>query len=342
MGGRLNNQEICETNADRLDPQIELPSGHDQRRQPNIIFLRKSPTITGLDLRALGRHYMTERNKMSLPRLFSKVRKGEPITMLTCYDYPTAYFQNEAGIDMILVGDSLGMTMLGYDSTLPVTMDDMIRHSQAVRRGAPHVWLIGDMPYMTYQPSVESAIRNAGRFMAEAGCDAIKLEGGVEMADRMAGIVAAGIPAMGHLGLTPQSASSLGGFRVQGKSALQAKKIIDDARALEEAGAFAILLEMVPDRVSKIITERAENCFIISLGSGLDAHGQLLIYHDMFGLYPKFKPRMAKVFGNAGEVILEGLRQYAKEVRDLTFPAPEHYFGIKDEEFEELLNILDK
>ena len=189
---------------------------------------------------------MSERKKVTLPTLFKKVADGEPISMLTCYDYPTAHFQDQAGIDMVLVGDSLGMTMLGYESTLPVTMEDMIRHAQAVRRGAPNVWLIGDMPYMTYQPSVESAIRNAGRFMAEAACDAIKLEGGAEMADRVAGIVAAGIPAMGHLGLTPQSMSALGGFRVQGRGALQAKKIVDDAKALEEAGVFAILLEMVP------------------------------------------------------------------------------------------------
>jgi 3-methyl-2-oxobutanoate hydroxymethyltransferase len=283
---------------------------------------------------------MSERKKVMLPTLFKKVADGEPITMLTCYDYPTAYFQDQAGIDMVLVGDSLGMTMLGYESTLPVTMEDMIRHAQAVRRGAPNVWLIGDMPYMSYQPSVESAIRNAGRFMAEAGCDAIKLEGGAEMADRMAGIVASGIPAMGHLGLTPQSVSALGGFRVQGRGALQAKKIIDDAKALEEAGAFAILLEMVPDRVCKLITERAKNCFIISLGSGLDAHGQLLIYHDMFGLYPRFKPRMAKVFGEAGQVILNGLKQYVEEVTNKTFPQPEHWFGMKDEDYEELLKLL--
>ena len=231
---------------------------------------------------------MSDRKKMTLPGLFKKVSSNEPITMLTCYDYPTGYFQEQAGIDMILVGDSLGMTMLGYESTLPVTMEDMIRHSQAVRCGSPNAWLIGDMPYMSYQPSVESAIRNAGRFMAEASCDAIKLEGGVEMADRMAGIVHSGIPAMGHLGLTPQSVSALGGFRVQGKGAEQAKKIIDDARALEEAGAFAILLEMVPDRVCQLITERARSSFIISLGSGPHAHGQLLIYHDAFGLYPRF------------------------------------------------------
>lgn len=283
---------------------------------------------------------MSERKKVMLPTLFKKVEQGEPITWLTCYDYPTAHFQEQAGIDMILVGDSLGMTMLGYDSTLPVTMTDMIRHTQAVRRGSPNAFLVGDMPYMSYQPSVETAVRNAGRFMAEAACDGIKLEGGAEMADRIAAIVAAGIPAIGHLGLTPQSASALGGFRLQGKGALQAKKIIDDAKALEEAGAFAILLEMVPDRVCQIITERAENCIIMSLGSGPHAHGQLLIYHDLFGLYPKFTPKMAKVYGNAGEVILNGLKQYVGEVQNQEFPQPANYFGMKNEEYDELLKLL--
>jgi 3-methyl-2-oxobutanoate hydroxymethyltransferase len=283
---------------------------------------------------------MTDRKKVTLPALFSKVGKSDPITMLTCYDYPTAHLQEQAGIDMILVGDSLGMTMLGYESTLPVTMEDMIRHAQAVRRGSPNAWLIGDMPYMSYQPSVETAIRNAGRFMAEASCDAIKLEGGIEMADRIAGIVRAGIPAMGHLGLTPQSVSALGGFRVQGKGALQAKKIVEDAKALEQAGAYAILLEMVPDRLCGLITERASDCFIISLGSGPHAHGQLLIYHDMFGLYPRFKPKMAKVFGEAGKVILEGLQQYVQEVSQRTFPQPENWFGMSDEEFDELQRLV--
>ena len=285
---------------------------------------------------------MPDRKKITLPALFQKVAAREPVTMLTCYDFPTATFQEQAGIDIILVGDSLGMTMLGYETTLPVTMDDMVRHTQAVRRGAPTAWLIGDMPYMSYQPSVETAIRSAGRFMAETGCDSVKLEGGVEMADRMAGIVACGIPAMGHLGLTPQSATALGGFRVQGKGAAQAKKIIDDAKALEQAGAYAILLEMVPDRVSQLITERAEKCFIISLGSGPHAHGQLLIYHDMFGLYPRFKPRMAKVYADAGQVILNGLKQYVAEVSGKTFPQPENWFGMSDEEYEELLQLLDK
>ncbi len=285
---------------------------------------------------------MTEsRKKMTLPGLYQKVADKQPITWLTCYDYPTAYMQDQAGVDMILVGDSLGMTMLGFDSTLPVTMDDMIRHSAAVRRGAPNVWLVGDMPYMTYQPSVESAIRNAGRFMAEAGCDCIKLEGGVAMADRIKGIVDAGIPAIGHLGLTPQSVSALGGFKLQGKSAALAKKIVDDAKALEDAGAFCILLELVPDRLCKLITERAKNAIIMSLGSGPDAHGQLLIYHDAFALYPKFKPRMAKVFADAGAVIREGLNGYVKEVTEKTFPAKENWFGMPDEEYDELLKMLE-
>jgi 3-methyl-2-oxobutanoate hydroxymethyltransferase len=283
---------------------------------------------------------MAERKKMTLPKLFKKVADGEKITWLTCYDYPTAYLQDQAGVDVILVGDSLGMTMLGYESTLPVTMEDMIRHTQAVRRGAPNVWLVGDMPYMSYQPSVETAIRNAGRFMAEAGCDSIKLEGGAEMADRIQGIVRAGIPAIGHLGLTPQSASALGGFRLQGKSAATAKKIIDDAKALEQAGAFMILLELVPDRVCKLITERSEGCIIMSLGSGPDAHGQLLIYHDMFGLYPRFKPKMAKVFADAGKVILDGLKGYVQEVTDGTFPQPQNWFEMSEEEYQELINLL--
>lgn len=279
---------------------------------------------------------MTERKKITLPYLFQKTVDQEPISWLTCYDYPTAYLQEQAGVEMILVGDSLGMTMLGFDSTLPVTMDDMIRHASAVRRGAPTAFVVGDMPYMTYQPGNEIAVKNAGRFMAEAGCDAIKLEGGVAMAPRIKAIVDAGIPAIGHLGLTPQSVAALGGFRLQGKDASLAQKIADDAKALEEAGAFAILLELVPDRLCKLITERANNCIIMSLGSGPDAHGQLLIYHDMFGLYPKFKPKMAKVFGNAGEVILNGLSQYVSEVKNQTFPAKENYFGMSDEEFDEL------
>jgi 3-methyl-2-oxobutanoate hydroxymethyltransferase len=282
---------------------------------------------------------MAEWQKVTLTALYDKMRKGLPITMITCYDYPMADLVEKAGLDMVLVGDSLGMTILGYDSTLPVTQDVMIPHVQAVRRGSPNCWLIGDMPYMTYQPSVETAIRCAGRFMAEAACDAVKLEGGREMADRIEGIVKSGIPCMGHLGLTPQSVSALGGYKVQGRGAAQARKIVDDARGLEEAGCFSILLEMVPDRVCQLITERA-GIPIISLGSGPHAHGQLLIFHDMFGLYPKFKPKMAKVYGDAGQVILSGLQQYVTEVSQREFPKPENWFGIKDDEYAELKRML--
>ncbi|MCU0508556.1 MAG: 3-methyl-2-oxobutanoate hydroxymethyltransferase [Anaerolineae bacterium] len=280
-----------------------------------------------------------QRKKVTLPVLFDKMAKNTPLTMVTCYDYPMAYLVEQAGIDIVLVGDSLGMTILGFDSTLPVTMNDMIRHAQAVRRGTPSGWLIGDMPYMSYQASDESAVLNAGRFMAEAACDGIKLEGGVEVCSRVRAIVAAGIPVMGHLGLTPQSVSSLGGFRLQGKSGKQAKKIVDDAKALEDAGAMAILLELVPDQVCQIITERSK-VPIISLGSGPNAHGQLLIFHDMFGLYPRFTPKMAKQYGNAGKVIADGLKEYVNEVTSKAFPEPERYFGIKEEELAELKRLI--
>ncbi|MGH9320104.1 MAG: 3-methyl-2-oxobutanoate hydroxymethyltransferase [Vicinamibacteria bacterium] len=281
---------------------------------------------------------MTE-NRIQLPALMKKMADGRPLTMVTCYDYSMAHLVEKAEVDMVLVGDSLGMTMLGFEGTLPVTMEDMIRHTQAVRRGAPSRWLVGDMPYMSYQPSDETAVRNAGRFMAETGCDAVKLEGGRAMASRLRTIAEAGVSAMGHLGLTPQSASALGGFRVQGRSSTEAARIVEDARLLEEAGAFAILLEMVPDRVCKLVTERAR-IPIISLGSGLQAHGQLLIFHDMFGLYPRFKPRMAKQYADAGELILGGLRRYVAEVGERRFPQPENWFGIKDDEFAELERML--
>ncbi len=284
---------------------------------------------------------MADRKKVSLPVLFDKMEKGIPLTMVTCYDYPMAYLVEEAGIDIVLVGDSLGMTILGYDSTLPVKMDDMVLHAQAVRRGTPNSWLIGDMPYMTYQASDESAVLNAGRFMAEAACDGIKLEGGQEVVSRVRAIVNAGIPVMGHLGLTPQSVSSLGGFRLQGKSATQAKKIMDDAKALEDAGAMSILLELVPDEVCRLITERS-GIPIISLGSGPNASGQLLIFHDMFGLYPKFTPKMAKKYGDAGKVIGDGLKQYVAEVTGKVFPEPERYFGLKPDVYQDLLKLLEK
>ena len=215
------------------------------------------------------------RKKTTLPWLFKKKEEGKPIAMLTCYDFPTAFLDEKAGVDIILVGDSLGMTMLGYNSTLPVTMDDMVRHAQAVRRGAPNTWLVVDMPYMSYQPSVETAVRSAGRFMAETECDAVKLEGGAEMADRVSALVSVGIPVMGHLGLTPQSASALGGYRLQGKTAEAGRRIVKDARVLEDAGVFAMVIEVVPYQVCQLVSANAKGPIIISQGSGPHADGQL-------------------------------------------------------------------
>jgi 3-methyl-2-oxobutanoate hydroxymethyltransferase len=286
---------------------------------------------------------MTEsKKKLTLPGLFKKKEIGEPISMITCYDYPTAFFEEQAGIDIILVGDSLGMTILGYGTTLPVTMDDMVRHSQAVRRGAPNTWLVVDMPYMSYQPSVETAVRSAGRLMAETECDAVKLEGGAEFADRISAIVTAGIPVMGHLGLTPQSVGALGGYRLQGKTAERACKIVEDAQVLEQAGAYAIVVEVVPQQVCKLIHERARGSIIIGQGSGPYADGQILIFHDMFGLYPRFKPRMAKVYADAAEVITGGLRKYVEEVGAKEYPRPENWFAMSGDELRQLNRLLGK
>jgi 3-methyl-2-oxobutanoate hydroxymethyltransferase len=246
---------------------------------------------------------------------------------------------DKAGIDIVLVGDSLSMTELGNATTLPVSMDTMVVHAAAVTRGCRYGFVIGDMPYMTYQPSDETAIKNAGRFMAESGCDAIKLEGGITMAERMRAIVEAGIPAMGHLGLTPQSMSALGGFKAQGKDAVHAKRVMDDAIALEQAGAFAILLECVPSRVSKLITERAK-IPIISIGAGPDCDGQLLIFHDMFNMFPAFTPKFAKRYGDVAKVIGDGLARYVEEIQSGAFPEPQNTFTISDEQYDELLAML--
>ena len=279
------------------------------------------------------------REKVTLPVLYEKMRKGQKITMLTCYDYPTALLQEKAGVDIILVGDSLGMTVLGYESTLPVTMDVMIPHAQAVRRGAPGAFLIGDMPYMSYQISVEEAVRNAGRFMQEAGCDAVKLEGGSNVAGVIRALTQATIPVMGHLGLTPQSIAMLGGFKSQGRSAEAAKKVIDDARLLEESGAVAILLEAIPPEVGKIITERA-GVPIISIGAGPHCHGQLLIAHDMLGFFDRFTPKFVKKYANVNEVMLKAFQEYINDVETGAFPDERHNYTMKAGEFERLKAIL--
>ncbi len=281
---------------------------------------------------------MRERAKVTLPQLWEMKRSGQKITMITAYDYPTGVWAERAALDIVLVGDSMAMTVLGYDTTLPATMAELIAHSQAVTRGCKTPFVLGDMPYMSYQPSVEMAVQNAGRFMSEGRCDGIKLEG--RMTERVEAIVNAGIPVMGHLGLTPQSASMLGGFKVQGKDALMAKTILDDAKALEEAGAFSVLLECVPSRVSKLVTERAE-IPIISIGAGPDCDGQVLIFHDMFGLYPAFTPKFAKQYADLGETIVQGLERFAEEVRGGVFPEPKHCFTISGDQYEELLAMLE-
>ncbi|MCL4535129.1 MAG: 3-methyl-2-oxobutanoate hydroxymethyltransferase [Bacteroidetes bacterium] len=282
---------------------------------------------------------MSERTKVTVQRLQEMKQKGEKITMITAYDYPTGVFVDQAGMDIVLVGDSLGMTLLGWNTTLPVTMEDMIPHARAVVRGCKSGFVLGDMPYMTYQPSIADAVRNAGRFMAEAATDGIKLEGGIAVADRVEAIVKSGIPVMGHLGLTPQSMSALGGFKAQARGAATAKRLYDDCMALQDAGAFSILLECVPARVAGVIARKCE-IPIISIGAGVECDGQLLIFHDCFGLYPNFTPKFAKVYGNAGEVILNGLRTYVDEVQRGAFPEPKHSFSIPEDEFRQFEEMV--
>lgn len=269
------------------------------------------------------------------------IEENEKITYLTAYDYLTAKYQERAGIDMILVGDSLGMVTLGYDTTFPVTMNDMIRHCQAVRRGAPNTFIVGDMPYMSYQVSDEQAVENAGRFVKEALCDCIKLEGaGPVIESRVRAITQAGILVMGHIGLTPQFAGQLGGYKAQGKTADAALKLIEQARRLEEAGAAMILVEGVPAVVGKAITERA-GIPILGIGAGSFTHGQLLIYADMVGLYDNFTPKFVKKYANIGEALLNSFTEYAKEVKEGNFPIDaEHAYKISKEEEEKLINIL--
>jgi 3-methyl-2-oxobutanoate hydroxymethyltransferase len=251
--------------------------------------------------------------------------------MLTAYDYPTALLEDRAGIEIILVGDSLGMTVLGYENTVPVTMDEMIHHTKAVTRGAKYALIIGDMPFMSYNTSERDAILNAGRFMKEGGADAVKLEGGASVKETVRAIVRAGIPVMGHLGLTPQTISMLGGFKVQGKDAQAAQKIIDDALSLEDAGAFSVLLEAIPAPVAKRITERL-NVPTIGIGAGVHCDGQVLVVHDMLGLFDRFTPKFAKRYVNASELMLKAFDAYREEVLKGTFPTDQHSFHIDEKE----------
>ncbi len=276
-----------------------------------------------------------ERAKTTLTDINRKKADGVKISMLTAYDYPTAKIIDDAGIDSILVGDSLGMVALGYDSTVPVTMDEMIHHSKAVRRGTKYAFLIGDMPFLSYQVTKEDAVRNAGRFMKEAGCDAVKLEGGSEVADIVKAIVDAGIPVLGHLGLTPQTVSKLGGYRVQGKDADSAKKIIDQALEIEKAGCFAIVLECVPDQVAKIVTEKL-SIPTISCGAGPYCSGQVLVTNDMLGLFDRFVPKFVKQYVKLSPLISDAVKAYKDDVEGGKFPGKEHSFVIKEEEMDKL------
>lgn len=280
-----------------------------------------------------------QRPKVTIHTLLEKMERGEQITMLTAYDYPIALLEERAGIDIILVGDSLGMTVLGYETTLPVSMDEMINHAAAVRRAAPTAYLVGDMPYMSYQPSVETAIRNAGRFMAEAGCDCVKLEGGANVADVVSGLVKATIPVMGHIGLTPQSLAQLGGFKSQGRSAETAKRLIEDARALEEAGASLLLVEAVPEAVTEIMAKRSR-IPVISIGSGGKCHGNLLIVHDLLGFFDRFTPRFVKKYADLNRVILDAISAYRDEVVSGAFPAKEHCYPMPGVELRKLRDMM--
>ena len=264
-------------------------------------------------------------------------RKGkQPVSMLTAYDYHTACTIDEAGIDMILVGDSLGNVMLGYENTLAVTVDDMIHHGKAVVRGAKQAFVVIDMPFMSYQASIEDAVRNAGRIMKETNCQAVKLEGGVEYADRIKAIVDAGIPVVAHIGLTPQSFNALGGYKVQGKSIEQAKKLLADAKAVEEAGAFAITLECVPADLAKLITERSQ-AITIGIGACSDCDGQVLVYQDMLGYSDGFVPKFVKKYADLHSVMFESFRQYKHDVENREFPAKEQTYAISDEVMAELI-----
>lgn len=257
--------------------------------------------------------------------------EGKKITMLTAYDYPVALLEDKAGIEIILVGDSLGMTVLGYENTLPVTMEEMIHHTKAVTRGARHALVIGDMPFMSYNTSERDAILNAGRFMKEAGADAVKLEGGATVKDTVRAIVKAGIPVMGHIGLTPQTISMLGGFKVQGKDAKAAQKIIDDALLLEDAGAFSVLLEAIPAPIAKRITERLK-VPTIGIGAGVHCSGQVLVVHDLLGLFDRFTPKFAKRYVNLSEQMLKAFASYREEVQKEEFPSDQHSFHIDEKE----------
>ena len=267
---------------------------------------------------------------------FQKMKEnGEKISMLTAYDYSKAKLFDEAGIHSILVGDSLGMVMLGYDTTIPVTVEDMIHHGAAVVRGAKNALVVVDMPFMSYQTSVYDAVVNAGRIMKETEATAVKLEGGKDVCPHIEAIVKASIPVVAHIGLTPQSVNAFGGFKVQGKSEEAAKKLLEDALAVEAAGAFAVVLECVPAKLAKLISEKLR-IPAIGIGAGADCDGQVLVYQDMLNMYGDFVPKFVKQFGNAGPVMKEAVQEYVKAVGEGTFPEEQHTFAINDDIIEKL------
>src|SRR5512145_1069446 len=274
----------------------------------------------------------TERKKVTLRTLQAKKQRGEAITMLTAYDYPSALLLDQAGIDSILVGDSLGMVVLGYEDTLPVTMDEMIHHCKAVARGAKHSLLIGDMPFMSYQASVKQAVRNAGRFLQEGGMEAVKLEGGRERRKAIRAIVEAGIPVMGHLGLTPQSVNLFGGFRPQAKTSEAAARLLEDALVLQDAGCFSMVLESVPARLAEVISKRLE-ISTISIGAGAGCDGQVLVMHDLLGLFER-TPKFARQYAHLRDDLLTVFTAYIADVHSRSFPAAEHTTEMADDEWE--------
>lgn len=281
----------------------------------------------------------SQRKKITTRMIREKKARAEPITMLTAYDYGTALALDRAEIDAILVGDSLGMVVLGYETTLPVTMEDMLHHCQAVARGATYALLIGDMPFMSYQASVDEAVRNAGRFLQEAGMDAVKLEGGRERLEAVGAIVSAGIPVMGHLGLTPQSVHQFGGFRAQGKEAAAAQRLIEDALILEQAGCFSIVLEAIPARLGQLVSERLR-IPTIGIGAGPDCDGQVLVTHDLIGMFDRFTPRFVKRYAEVHQVMDQAFSRFRSDVVNKSFPTVEHGVEMDDEAWEALLAAL--
>jgi len=268
-------------------------------------------------------------------------QRGEQITWITAYDFPTASLVEQAGIDMILVGDSVGMVVYGYAGTLPITMDQLMYHTEAVRRAAPSTFVIGDMPFMSYQKSVADAIENAGRFYKEANVDAVKLEGGKRVTAQIRGIVDSGMVVVGHIGLTPQSSAQLGGFKAQGNTAEAAMVLLEDSKAIEEAGASMLLVEAVPSETGKIITE-ALSIPVLGIGAGPYCNGQLLIVSDMLGIFETFAPKFVKKYANVAEQMRQAFQKYAQEVREGKFPTQEHCYNMKDGEPEKLERTLKK